>query len=400
MESTPQHNNKLEKKVHTLTHRPLFMFALFSSASMTVLGGTVVATSIPAIEHHFIYIPHIDVLSKLILTIPALFVMIFSPISGILLDKFGRIKFLIPAMFLWSIGGTLAIAWDNIYWILFTRAIFGIATAFVMTSASALIADYYTGEDRQMALGLQGFATACGSAIFMCFGGVLAMYDWHYSFYVYSGGIILAFLAIFTLFEPRHIKKQNLSTQTKQAFSITPFLPTYFFAFMTMVAYYTSPTQIPHFLTHNLGESTVFVGISISASALAYGFASLLYPKIRKLLSIKAIYVIGFILMSGGFLLIFYLHNIFSVSLGLLFVGSGGGMIIVNNSSCILAKVAKEHIAKAMGILSSVSFFAQFISPILSQPFVRYYGIVNLFGIVACLLFAMSLFALVQSRYN
>ena len=390
--------NKFEQKMHDLTHRPLFMFALFASTSMTVLGGTVVATSIPAIETHFAHISHIDILSKLILTIPALFIMIVSPISGILLDKFGRLKFLIPAMFAWSVSGTLAIAWDNIYWILFTRMLFGVATAFVMTAASALVADYYIGEDRQVALGLQGFATACGSALFMCLGGFLALYDWHYPFCVYLGGIILAVFAGFFLFEPRTRKKKTHITEDNQSFSIVPFLPIYFFAFMAMSLYYTSPTQIPHFLTH-LGESTIFVGISISTSAFAYGFTSLIYPMIRRKLSIKAIYILGFLLMGSGFLLIFLLHNIISISLGLLLVGSGGGMVIVNNSSCLLAMASKQHIAKTMGVLSSVTFFAQFISPFISQPIVRNYGIVNLFGIVALILFATTFIALFKPNH-
>ena len=389
--------SRLDKKMYALTHRPLFMFALFSSTSMTVLGGVVVATSIPNIETYFHDIPHIDILSKLILTLPALFVMIVAPLSGILLDKFGKLKFLIPSMFVWSISGASAIFWDNIYWILFTRAIFGIATAFVMTSASALVANYYTGKERGAALGLQGFATACGSALFMCIGGFLATYNWRYPFLVYAIGIFLSILAMFVLFEPRAPRVKSHHHDINHAkFSIIPLLPIYFFAFMAMITYYTSPTQIPIFLKNNLGESEIMVGICVSASALAYGLSSLMYPRIAKLFSMRSIYVIGFALMGFGFLLIFLFHNAICVSLGLLLVGAGGGPIITNNSSLLLTKTHTSNIAKAMGILSSVSFFGQFISPFISQPIVRNYGIINLFLIVALSLFAMMCISIVR----
>lgn len=396
MAEIPQ--NKLEQKMYALTHRPTFMFALFSSTSMTVLGGTIIATSIPAIEKHFANIEHIAILSKLVLTLPALFIMIFSPFSGLLIDRFGRLKFLVSSMLLWSISGVSGAFWDNIYWILFTRSIFGIATAFVMTSASTLVADYYVGEDRQRALGLQGFATACGSALFMSIGGILAHFDWHYPFYVYGLGILLTFFVISTLFEPRlHKKVANIESSSKR-FSIISILPCYFFGFVIMVAYYTSPTQIPTLIIGYLGKSEMLVGFCVSASAFAYGISSLSYPRLRNFLSVKGIYVAGFIFMGSGFLLIYVFHNIYSVVIGLILIGIGGGAIIVNNSSFLLAVVPKEHIGKTIGILSATVCFGQFVSPFFSQPIVEYYGIVDLFLYVALLLFIVSLLALLKLK--
>lgn len=394
MTEIPQ--NRLEQKIHTLTHRPTFMFALFSSTSMTVLGGTIIATSIPAIERHFANIEHIAILAKLVLTLPALFIMIFSPLSGLLIDKFGRLKFLVSSMVLWSISGMAGALWDNIYWILFTRSFFGIATAFVMTSASALVADYYVGEDRQKALGLQGFATACGSAVFMSIGGILAHFDWHYPFYVYGLGILLTFFVVSTLFEPRVYKKVAHVESSSKDFNVVSILPCYFFGFIIMAAYYTSPTQIPTLITDNLGKSEMIVGFCISASAFAYGISSLSYPRIRNFLSVKGVYILGFACMGSGFLLIYILHNIYAVVFGLLLVGIGGGAIIVNNSSFLLSIVPKEHIGKAIGILSATACFGQFVSPFFSQPIVHHYGIIDLFLYVALLLFAMSLLSLLN----
>ncbi|MCX2717164.1 MFS transporter [Helicobacter sp. MIT 21-1697] len=390
--------NRFEEKIHILTHRPRFMFALFSSTSMTVFGSMIIATSIPAIEKYFVDIPHIQTLSKLILTLPALFIMLFSPLGGILIDKFGRLKFLISSMILWSVSGVLGALWDNIYWVLFTRAIFGIATAFVMTTASTLVADYYVGEERAKALGIQGFATACSSAIFMCIGGILAHFDWHYPFYVYGLGIFLSIFVASTLFEPRVSKRKQILKEAYKKINIMSILPCYFFGFIIMVAYYTSPTQIPHFIIQNLGKSEMIVGFCICASAFAYGVSSLFYPRIRQFLSLKGIYVVGFMCMGSGFALIFILHNIYAVVLGLLLVGTGGGAMIVNNSSLLLSLVPKQHIAKAIGVLSATACFGQFVSPLFSQPIVNRYGIVHLFLVVALLLFAMSAFALCKPK--
>ena len=156
---------KFEQKMHALTHKPLFLVALFASTSMTVLGNVVIAPSLPVLNDHFAHIPHADVLVPLILTLPSLFVMFFSPIAGIAIDTFGKLRFLLPSMVIWSISGVLGFWLDDIYYILISRAVFGVATAFVMTSASVLVASYYTGSERQKMLGVQGFATAGGSAV-------------------------------------------------------------------------------------------------------------------------------------------------------------------------------------------------------------------------------------------
>lgn len=397
--STPL--NRLDKKLHSLTHRPLFMFALFGSTSMTILGGVAVAAALPALERHFADVPHIDMLSKFILTLPALFMMIFAPLSGILLDKYGRLRFLIPAMIIWSISGMAAIVWDNIYWILCTRAVFGISTAFVMTAASALVADYYSGEDRQKALGLQGFGTACGSALFMSVGGVLAHFDWHYPFFVYSGGLLFALLVSLTLFEPRKPKFNAHTQQETSKFSLGALLPCYVFSFVLMLAYFTSPTQIPHHLIDNLKVSESLVGICISGAAFAYGISSLFYARYRARLSVRGIYIAGFLIMALGFACISFAPSALGVAFGLVVVGMGGGACIVNNSSYLLANASREHIAKAMGILSAMMYLGQFISPLLSQPIVRSFGAPMLFLIVAavlCLLALMAFFILKDKK--
>ncbi|WP_245892618.1 MFS transporter [Helicobacter valdiviensis] len=374
-----------------ITKTKTFQFALFASTSMTVLGSIVIAPAIPALEMHFLpqSIPNIDLLSRLILTLPALFVMLFSPLSGFLLDKFGRIKFLIPAMYAWSIFGALGALWDNIYWILFTRAMFGIATAFVMTAASALVADYYAGEDRQRALSLQGFATACGSATFMVIGGFLAHFGWRYPFVVYALGVLIALLAAKLLFEP--IRAQNsLEDYEDGEFKILPLVPIYFLGFFVMVTYYISPTQIPSFMIYNLEIKEVYVGVGMSASAIFYGLASLSYQRLRKFFSIALIYGVGFLLMGVGFLLIFYFHSFYMVLLALVLFGIGGGPIIVNNISTLIANTNPKHRAKTLGILSAVIYFGQFVSPLLSQPFVREFDITYLFMAAGLFLLCLS----------
>lgn len=359
-----------------LTDSVLFQVVLFSVASMTVLGGTIIAPSIPHFEEHFASVPHIDMLSKLILTLPALFIMIFAPISGFLLERYGRTRFLYPAIFMWSASGASGFFLeDNIYWILASRAIFGISTAFVMTAISTLIGDYYQGEKRERALGLQGFFMAGGGAVFLILGGALSDLNWRYPFLVYTSGFVIFICAFFMLFEPQRNTLKSNSTQKATRFNFFKFLPIYAFSFYAMSMFYVMPTQIPHFITHNLGKSGNLIGMSLAVSSVCTAVLSLFYGRLRAKCSIFLLYFISLSAIGVGFLLIGAIQKYEALICALVLIGSGLGIILVNNTSWLLSVAGDFERAKAAGFLSASVFMGQFCSPFITQPLVRMGGI-------------------------
>ncbi len=78
--------------------------AIFAIASTTVLGPTIIAPSLPELEAHFASTPHADMLSKLILTLPALSIMIFSPLAGFVYAAYKRLPVIFAALLLWSVA--------------------------------------------------------------------------------------------------------------------------------------------------------------------------------------------------------------------------------------------------------------------------------------------------------
>lgn len=393
--------NKLETKMRKIVQNPLFKVALFSTTSMTILGSVVISPSLPALEQHFSDVSNIGFLSKLVLTLPAFFVMIFSPIAGILADRYGRLKFLFPSMLVWVIAGIIGFFLDDIYLILLSRAFFGIATGFVMTCASALIGDYFIGQDRQKAIGLQAFSTAVGSAILISLGGMLAALDWRYPFLVYALGIPITIYAYIKLFEPHRPKKIPIilkDNDIKQKFNFFKLIPAYLIAFFCLAIYYISPTQMPSFIQHNLQKDPSLIGISMSTSAIAYGVFSLFYPRLRRFFDIDRIYALCWFLMGSCFLLLYIFHNYVIVMISLAFLGAGGGIMIVNNTSYLLSIAPDSQRAKAVGFLSSSIFFGQFCSPFISDPIVNAVGIVNMFLVFAVAIYICALIFLFKKK--
>jgi hypothetical protein len=60
----------------------LIKITLLLASTLTVMAGATIAPSLPAMQDHFSEIANSQFLVKLILTIPALFIALGSPLAG------------------------------------------------------------------------------------------------------------------------------------------------------------------------------------------------------------------------------------------------------------------------------------------------------------------------------
>jgi MFS family permease len=65
---------------------------LLIGSTLTVMAGAIVAPALPQISREFADVPGIELLSRLVLTLPALFMGILAPLAGYLTDRAGRKK--------------------------------------------------------------------------------------------------------------------------------------------------------------------------------------------------------------------------------------------------------------------------------------------------------------------
>lgn len=348
-----------------------FEIALFSISSLTVLGPTLVAPSLPSIQEHFSSTPHIAFLSRLVLTLPALFIMFSAPIAGMMIQRFGRLKILFTSILLWSIFGISGYFLKDIEWILIFRALFGIASGFVMTGVSVLISDYYTGEDlRQKALAKQNFFSAFGGAIFLILGGMLSEIDWMTPFLVYALGFVVFLGAKSRLFEP-HVSQDRYM---ERKFRFFKFFNIYLLAFISMSLFYFVPTQLPYYLHAHFEMGGGIVGASIAGVSVFSAIFSFLYPRFRKKLGINRIYALGFFVLACGFFLL-CLENRYLLIVAFLAFGFSWGLTLVNHYSWLFSIASENEKAKAVGYLSSFLFLGQFLSAFWIEGLVSFFGL-------------------------
>jgi MFS family permease len=381
---------------------------LLLASSLTVMSGATVSPSLPAMKQQFeSAIADADLrttLVKLVITLPALFVVIGSPIAGLIVDRFGRKPLLLLTAILYGFAGSSGLYLESLPAILVGRAFLGLAVSGVMVSATTLIADYYIGPARAAFMGLQAGFMGLGGVVFLTLGGALAQQNWHYPFGIYLFAWPIAILVLAFISEPERgeSSQPNIGTETepiKQSTPVGVMAIVYGFTTLSQIAFYLIPVQLPFFLDGLVKALPSQSGMAIAFCTLFSAFASLTYGKLKQRMEFVTFLPIIFGFMGIGYLLIGQSSNWAQVLTGLAISGMGLGILMPNMSVWLSSAVPDAMRGRALGGLSTAMFLGQFLSPIVTQPLTKNLGLGGTYALTGGSLVIVALgFAVFKSQ--
>lgn len=347
---------------------------LLFASSLTVMAGAIVAPALPALDAFFGGGEANGLLVRLTLTLPALFIVLASPIAGHLADRIGRRPTLIAAALIYAIGGTAGALCNHIIPLLISRAVLGIGVGGLMTAASASITDHYEeGPSRNRFMGLQSAAMIGGGVIFFLAGGLLANFSWRIPFYLYLSALLVipgVLLSVRDFGE----REAHAQTHTRRRLLTPPLILALAISFFGMIAYYVIPVQLPFFLSRK-GATPFIVGASIALVNLASGIISSQYFRFRRFLTNTQVAALGFFAMGIAFLLLSLSTQLWQVMGALLICGIGTGLWIPNVTVWIASITPRQFQGRALGLMVTSLFLGQFISPFATQPLLDGWGL-------------------------
>jgi MFS family permease len=381
---------------------------LLLASSLTVMSGATVSPSLPAMKQHFeSAIADVDLrttLVKLVITLPALFIVIGSPIAGFVVDRFGRKPLLLITSILYGLAGSSGLFLESLPTILVGRAVLGLAVAGVMVSATTLIADYYSGSARAAFMGLQSGFMGLGGVLFLTLGGALAQQNWHYPFAIYLfAWLIVPFIVLFIL-EPNRAVSSHPHTSAgtevaNQSMPVGVMVIVYGLTTLSQIAFYLVPVQLPFFLEQLVQALPSQSGMAIALCTLFSAIASVAYGKLKQRMEFVTFLPMIFGLMGIGYLLIGQSSNWLQVLTGLAVSGMGLGILMPNMSVWLSSVVPEVIRGRALGGLSTAMFLGQFLSPIVTQPLTKTMGLGGIYALTGGALVLVALgFAIFKSQ--
>jgi len=357
-------------------------------SSLTIMSVITISPALPQMAIAFGNVENAAFLVKLVLTLPALMIAICSPVAGVLIDRYGRIKILQLSLILYAISGSAGYFLNNIYYILTSRALLGIAVGMSMTIVITLIADYFEGMERQKFVGLQIAFMSVASILFVGLAGILSDFGWKYPFLIYLFSLVVLPLTFMFLHEPAKIEKRNLVNQDVKAPRLIWML---FINIMLMwIIFFLIPVQIP-FLLKALGiQKNALVGAAIAISTGFSALSSFSYARIKNRLSFLAVFSIGYLLLAAGFLSVSVSNNYVLVIVGMILSGLGVGMLIPNTNMWVMKMAPPQIRGKEIGKLTTFWFLGQFLSPVIIFPVLNIFSLSSTFMLAAAVLLMIA----------
>jgi len=381
-----------------MKNNKLLEITLLLASMLTILANAIIAPSLPLISSAFEDVSNVEMLTKLMLTLPALTIALVAPLAGRLLDEIGRMKVLYISLFIYLFAGTSGFWLDNFYSILTGRIIFGLGVAGIMTVSTTLIGDYFTGAKREHFMGLQGAFVALGGLVFITTAGVLTDINWRLAFLIYGFSAFVLVLVPFALHEPEiALRKTNTEAQNNQ--STPPIVWLVFIsAFISTVSFYMIPVQLPFFLQKLEDINGNKMGLALGSLSFAQAIASFYYKKVKMKFDFMSIYSLGFIPMAIGFSAIGFSQTYWQTIAGVLISGLGVGILIPNGNLWIISLVPAHVRGKYVGFLTTATFLGMFFSPIIIQPIQNTVGINSSFIVLGISLAVFSMLNFIVRR--
>ena len=336
------------------------LLLLLGASSMSVLGAVLIAPVLPLMAQHFAAVPGVAVLVPIVLTVPALVIGLTAGFAGAIVDRLGRLRVLQAALVVYAIAGTAPLYLDDLGAIIATRVVVGLCEAAIMTSATTLIGDYWTGEQRNRYLGLQATVAALSAVVFVALGGLLGTNGWRAPFWMYLLSIVLVLPMARVLGKPSPAGSARAGrTPVPWAAIAAPCAVTLFGG----VVFYALIVQLSYVLDGIGVTSTGVIGAAVAVMSVATAVGGALFGRLSRA-GLRRLLAAEFALSGAGLLVVFLTSSVLVVVAGAVITGFATGLMLPTLLTWAVQDLDYAQRGRGTGIWTGTLFIGEFVSPL------------------------------------
>ena len=365
-------------KSEETTAKPLVV-SILSLSLLTVMAGAAVAPALGVIQEYFA--DSSPVLVQMIISIPAIFIVITNSIFPRLCKKFGAKALTMIGLLLYTVGGCIAGVFSQIVLVLIMRAFVGIGVGIIMPLSTGLLSFYFPPEKQAKLMGYSSAMNQMGGVVATLLSGVLATISWRLSFLVYLMGFFSIILCVIFVPNDRIHRSEESAVDRESDKSAVAraaeesanpdnkgvFRQNYVYIiamFLLMTTFFLYPAN---FAMETVQDSVIPVryiaSIMAGADLIAF-FGGLLFVVLKKICGRFARFLAP-LLFLAGYLLLILAGGWFGVLAGSAYIGFANGVgvpFIIFEASVRAGKAAATTV---MPLISAALYLAQFLCPIL-----------------------------------
>ncbi|MBC6420421.1 MAG: MFS transporter [Hormoscilla sp. SP12CHS1] len=352
---------------------------LLVAGSLTTMAGGVVAPVLPDVIGQLQFDPAV---AGNLVSIHCLTIALFSPPLGILADRIGPVRVLVPSLVLYAVFG-MAGAWiDSFEPLLATRALLGAASGGLAAASLGLLGRMYEGQARSRVMGYATSTLTITGILFPALGGWVGARNWRMAFLLYGLALPLALLASSVFPAHNSIVRQpsgkSRTQSNQQLLQVLKHPQTWRLLLsvaLTSVAMYAVVIYAPIYLKKTLGLGALMNGMVLASRALGAAFISAFGARqLASRLGPKKAIGVGLLLMAMTLVSIPFLHQLHWILVAAISFGAGFGIALPTLYNSLADCSPKDLRSSVLAVGTGAGFWGQFISPILLGPVLKLGG--------------------------
>jgi ACDE family multidrug resistance protein len=343
---------------------------IFASATLTIMAGSIIAP-VQNLMRDGLGVAPTSI--GLIITTHGLFMALFSPLMGVIIDRKGVKRPYIITLICYGLAGGSGLLINSFWVFLISRACLGIALAGIFTAINVLILNMYEGIERDRVMGWRGSAQSLGGAIYPVIGGTLGEFSWRFPFAVYLMGIPIGLCAVTAIPKPslQHRAGHEIS-ESSSIFEIFKENPVLWIIYGLMlfgnILLYAIVIYLPQFLESFCITSSFHISLFLSVMTTSGALTSFIYGKIRSRFTYQAILTFSVALWVVLFTIISQASDIRMIIVGAALFGVSQGLLMPTVMVWIGEVVPPSFRGRFSSYLGSSGYIGQFLSPYLFGP--------------------------------
>ncbi len=348
--------------------RPLYLdrnlLILFCVTATAMLGTSTITPAFPLIMKAF----HINSQQAGLLitfnTLPGIFL---SPVAGILADRIGRKRVLVPSLILFAAAGSACVMTQSFTTLIVLRFLQGCAAAPLGALNNTVIGELFTGRRRMEAMGYNASVMSSLMLGYPILGGAVALAGWHWPFLLALIGLPAAWLVAFRLRnpEPKHALPmgeyvgsalRGIANRRMAALFLCN-LMTVAVSFGVLIVYLT------FLISSRFGGSPLEIGIIVGFSPVISTIMSTQAVRIRRLLTFRQMIVIGLVLSGAGISLNVGMPSLWYLLIPAFIRGLAQGVLNPSVNTLVAEFAPHDSRAAVMALNSTMFRIGQTIAP-------------------------------------
>lgn len=362
---------------------------LLAAAIMPVMAVVSLVPVLPLLLAEFGQVSGADYLVPIAITVPALCIALLSPLAGLLIDRVGRKRLMVLALFCYALFGIVPWFMRELQALLAARILLGATEAVIMTTSTTLIADYFDGVKRERWIARQMVVVSLAAIVLVGLGGWLGeVLGSRGPFLLYLLGLPIALAAAVFLFEPDRREAIRATAVELPGRGIFGLLGV---TFAVSLVFYTLLVQLGPLLEEKGRATPGMIGGAgaVLNLGMAIGAAAFQWLKHHTGAGLLAV---GLIVSAAGFIGAALSTSFMVVTLMATIAAVGSGLLLPNMLAWILRGLAASHRGRVTGGWTGAFFLGQFVAPLVATallPAVGSLANVLLIYAVACVVAAL-----------